>query len=402
MKDLKELPVVFAMDDNYAAVGGVAIRSVILHSDPRKRYRIYVLHRGIKTTTVKKMEEMGKDHISVECMNLNERNLERIQGFHHSFFPLESTDRILIPELFRQYKKVVYLDCDVIVKIDIAKAFQADLEGYLLGAVRTCAIPGTIKHNQEVLGFTETFKSGALLINTELMCREHVRERCFQLLEEDMQREIPKYTWPDQDVLNIVCKSRVRYFDEEWNFITGPLNPYASAEGTLSAELLKEHLEAAKKCRIIHYTGEMRPWIYPSVPKGEDFWDVARQTEFYEELVIKLNTAMKKRRESFPLYNIKEGSNIILYGAGEMGKRLWTMIMKEHDFCRIVLWVDKDAATIMNRNNRVCEIKEIEKAEYDQIVIAVGNEGVADSIKTDLVKNRGCSENKVVWAFRKR
>ncbi len=401
MNNLIEIPVVFAMDDNYAAMGGVAIKSVILHSDPGKRYHIYVLHRGIKAETIKKLEEMGKKHISVECLNLNEKKLERIQGFHHSFFPIESTDRLLIPELFGQYKKVVYLDCDVIVKVDIAKVVRADIEGYLLGAVRTCAIPDTIKHNQEALGFTETFKSGALLINTELMCSAHVRERCFRLLEEDMQRETPKYTWPDQDVLNIVCRGRVRYFGEEWNYITGPLNPYAFIEGTLPEDLLKEHLEIAPKSKIIHYTGEMRPWTYPDVPMGEDFWTVARQTEFYDELLIKLHAAMKKRRESFPLYNIKEGSKIILYGAGEMGKRMWTMIMKEHNFCRIVLWVDKDAATIVNQNNKVCEIKEIEIAEYDQIVIAVGNEGVADSIKADLVKNRGCSENKVVWAFRK-
>ncbi len=402
MNDPIEIPVVFTMDDNYAPMGGAAIKSVILHSNRKKRYRIYVLHRGVQIETLRKLENLGEEHIPVECINLKEKRVECIQGFRHIFFPVESTDRLLIAELFKQYEKIVYLDCDVIVKVDIAKVFQADLEGYLLGAVHTCAIPSTIKHNQEVLGFTDAFKSGALLINTALMCREKVRERCFQLLEEDMQRKAPKYTWPDQDVLNIVCKGMVRYFGEEWNFITGPLNPYASPESTLPSELLREHLDIAKKRKIIHYTGEMRPWIYPDVPMGDDFWTVARQTDFYDDLVTKLRTAMTKRRENFPLYNIREGSDVVLYGAGEMGKYLWTMIQKEKNLCNVVLWVDKNAHALLELNGIVHGIEEINTTKYDQIMIAVRDQGMADSIRADLVKNRGCDVDKIVWAFQKR
>lgn len=399
MDNYTEMPIVFTMDDNYAPMGGVAIRSVILHSDPKKRYRVYVLHRGIKPDTIETLESMGEKHIAVECMNLNDKNVGSIHGYRHSFFPIESTDRLLIPELFRQYEKVVYLDCDVVVNIDIAEAFQADIKGYLLGAVRTCAIPSTMKHNQETLGFTETFKSGALLINTELMCREHVRERCFQLLENDMQREMPRYTWPDQDVLNIVCKGSVRFFSEEWNFITSPLNPFAPKDATLCSVHLTEHKEISKRCKIIHYTGELRPWIYPNVPMGKVFWEIARQTDFYDDLATRLENAEKKRRESFPLYNIKQGSNVVLYGAGKMGRCLWTMLMKDNDLCNIVLWVDKNAHVLSEQNDIICGIEKIGSVEYDQIMIAVGDRSVADSIKADLIKDSGCKADKIIWAF---
>ena len=42
--------------------------------------------------------------------------------------------RIEIPNLFKNIKKMIYLDCDVIVNQDLSKILSYDIENYAIGA----------------------------------------------------------------------------------------------------------------------------------------------------------------------------------------------------------------------------------------------------------------------------
>lgn len=75
---------------------------------------------------------------------------------------------------------------------------------------------------------------------------------------------------------------------------------------------------------------------------------------------------------------------IVLYGAGDVGQdyfrafQLWGT-------GKIVLWIDRQYMDYRKKGLPVSHISSMEQAEYDGVLIAVENEGLADRIRSDLI-----------------
>ena len=52
-----KIPIVFAFDDNYALPAGIAIQSLIDAAKPDTQYDIFVLHSGLKSSVMRKIEK---------------------------------------------------------------------------------------------------------------------------------------------------------------------------------------------------------------------------------------------------------------------------------------------------------------------------------------------------------
>ena len=63
---------------------------------------------------------------------------------------------------------------------------------------------------------------------------------------------------------------------------------------------------------------------------------------------------------------------------------------------KIILWVDKNYEQRRNKGLKVVSPSEILNIDYDQILIGVMNQKVADCIKKELLE-LGIVEEKIVW-----
>ena len=70
MKD--EVRIVFAINDQYIPPFGVALHSLIRHSDRNRFYKIFVLNEGIGSGHWKKVKSMEQPHVTVESVNVSE------------------------------------------------------------------------------------------------------------------------------------------------------------------------------------------------------------------------------------------------------------------------------------------------------------------------------------------
>lgn len=87
---------------------------------------------------------------------------------------------------------------------------------------------------------------------------------------------------------------------------------------------------------------------------------------------------------------------VVLYGAGKFGRDLYRRLLKD-DKHEIVLWVDKEAESCQKQGlTDVHSASDINGVVYDQVVIAVTAEELADSIRNDLI-SYGLKEEKIVW-----
>lgn len=92
----------------------------------------------------------------------------------------------------------------------------------------------------------------------------------------------------------------------------------------------------------------------------------------------------------FPYASVERDSNIILYGAGEVGLAYYEQLQKNH-YCNVVAWIDKNG----NRKNTLYP-EQIRGIKYARIVIAVDRKEMADEIKNELI-DIGIDRAKLVW-----
>lgn len=87
-------------------------------------------------------------------------------------------------------------------------------------------------------------------------------------------------------------------------------------------------------------------------------------------------------RYMFPFDKVEKNKNIVLYGAGEVGKAYKAQI-SAINYCKSVLWVDKNYKKYHRHD--VVSVDNIMNFVFDYIVIAVANVEVANSICEDLI-----------------
>ena len=133
--------------------------------------------------------------------------------FHvDGYYSNEIYFRFYIPELFKQYNRVLYLDSDMIVDADISELLTIDFENHAAIAVQDtkhCNMLKsggeswyTLKYFNNDLKLTNPekyFNSGMILFNIKKLNDENIYQKLFETLS-----EIKKPKLYDQDILNSV------------------------------------------------------------------------------------------------------------------------------------------------------------------------------------------------------
>ena len=296
------VPVVFATNDKYAPYAGVAIQSILCHADPAKEYRIYVLHTSVSPTHIAALEGMSAGSVTVRCLNITD-----IMHTVQTPLPVvgiisqEAYYRLLIPELpeLREYPFVIYLDCDVVVCADIADILPHDMGDKLLAGV----VDHPMKREQDRKRLAEDYQldadryinSGVLVFNVPQWRKESTTRQCFDYLA-----GIPsgKYVFMDQDIINAVCRDRIYYLDESWNY--NWYMRYGDEEAVAVSKPVVDRI--GDDFCLVHYTAFWKPWYTPGHPMGRYFWRYAGLSPFMEE-IIKTNLVSKAEveQESHPV-----------------------------------------------------------------------------------------------------
>lgn len=274
--DKPEIPIFFATDDNYVPFMAVAMASMLANASRDYFYKIYVLTTSLKKEYAEELrlivKDCAPDSASLDFVSLREE-MEKSQGSFHlrHYYSRETYCRIFIPRFFPQYKKVIYLDCDIVVTGDISELYNTDIGDNLVAAapeevMADFNVFGTYVEKTLGIDRNKYFSAGILLINADLYRRENVEDKFIDL----MNRFVFRVT-QDEDYLNVLCKDRVKWLPVDWN---------------KSAYTLDEKKKFdAKQLKIIHYKINWKPWHYDNILYEEYFWLYAQQTFLYDTIL---------------------------------------------------------------------------------------------------------------------
>lgn len=315
------VPIVMAVNDEFLPYAGVTIISILENSSKKKNYDVFIFDGGISEQNKLMLKNMLKHYSHVSINYLNPSNL--FSGLHlpvHMHFSKDIYYRLYIPEVFKAFEKIIYIDGDTIVKGDLSKLLEVDMGGAHIAAVKDCVMAGFRKFQTPSLPFTGAleaeayltqylgmkdvsayFQSGLIVFNIE-KSGSHV-SKIKKILEAGK-----RYWFPDQDILNLVYEGKVHFLDARWNVFhgNGDLKTFFDR---LPAGIRDDFFKSRQDPFVIHYAGEKKPWLVPGIDFAEEFWAVARNTPWYEKMIFNL---ADKKSNSHPVNQSQKFNRVVL------------------------------------------------------------------------------------------
>ncbi|MDR3347799.1 MAG: hypothetical protein LBN32_04215, partial [Helicobacteraceae bacterium] len=212
--DNSAVAIVFCSDSNYAPILSVALQSILETANRDRSYIVYIITQDIGEQNQVNIERQIAQFSNFSMQFIDPTPYIADIAFKNLSYTIHAYFRLLIPYIFAQYKKVIYLDCDVIVLDDIAKLYDsancADENNMLAavadtGFIRSVAgrkLKGFLRKTK--IGRFDIFNSGVLVFFVENFKKYITMRALLELAASEY------WSYADQDVLNIACKDRIQ------------------------------------------------------------------------------------------------------------------------------------------------------------------------------------------------
>lgn len=234
---MKSLHIALASDNKYVEHACVVVSSVLANNTSGSHYKFHIVDDGsLLPENVARLKQLEGMNCSINLLTVEKSDFKHCPC--SSYWPLHSFYRYALPDLLDE-DKVLYLDCDVLIRSDISELWALELDSYWCAAVRDT--PTGALRNRERIGFsvdTPYFNSGVILFNLKA-CRENTVSK--KLL--DTTEQITEIATVDQDVYNLVMKDHVLFLGREFNLM-------------VDFGVLDRSIEP----KIFHFAGSPKPW----------------------------------------------------------------------------------------------------------------------------------------------
>ena len=285
-ENLNTIPIFFTVDDKYVPFLAVALQSLIENSSEKNYYLIKILYTSITEENQEKIKKYENENVNIEFVDLN-YYINKIKNklYTRDYYSVTTYFRLFIPNLYPQYNKALYLDCDIVLLADVAELYNIDMGDNLVAAAPDDVIQKIEvfqEYVEKVVGvadYRNYFNAGVLLMNLDELRKFDFQEKFLYSLE-----KIKFAVAQDQDYLNRLCKGRVKIISNVWDKM-----PISNDTDT-------------NDLKLIHYNLAFKPWHFEDILYKEYFWKYAKKTEFFDEIIkIRDNYTEEDR------FNDKEG-----------------------------------------------------------------------------------------------
>ena len=275
------IPVFFATDNNYAPFVAITLESILENCSKDYFYHFHVLTTDLDKSYEEKLKSYESEDVKIEFISLRETLTKIKVKFHlRDYYSIETYYRFFIANMYPQYDKVLYMDCDIVVLGDIAELYNNDITNLYLAAS-----PEEVMAEVKVFGdyvekaldvpVSEYFNAGIMVMNLAEFRKDNIEKKFFEMINRFRFR-----VTQDEDYLNVLCKGKTKILDLGWN-----------------KTAFKNEKFDDKNLKLIHYKINWKPWKNRNVLYEEYFWNYAKKTEFYDLIRQKLEDYTDAQRE---------------------------------------------------------------------------------------------------------
>lgn len=259
------LNIALIADKQYKFPLETLLKSICCH---HRNVNFYLLYSDIDKEWLEALEELlGLFDCKLVPVKIDPAYFAQYKTLNH--ISATTYYRLLIPQLI-DVKRILYLDCDMIVDGNLEDLYFTEFDNKTLCAVPDLYIECVTHQYAFAPQFEHYFNAGVLLIDVPRWREENITLQTLELAEKYQD----KLLYADQDVLNLVFHQKWKQLPKEYNVQVAAR--FALAKSGLSNIIEQvENLEG-KSPVIFHYTTWRKPWTDdPEVRFKEKFWHYA-------------------------------------------------------------------------------------------------------------------------------
>ena len=268
----EKINICFASDNNYAPYLGIAILSILKNAAKEDSFHFYILDNQISAQNKQKISSLSsKNPFEITWLAWDKKLFENCDT-KSTAWSLAIFGRYLISELIKE-DKVLYLDCDILVRGSLAKLWNENVDDYYLAGVRdyNAILRDNLATRFEGMDPRGYVNSGVLLINN----KKWREEKLFHTLLDYSVKNASLLKCPDQDAINYICRKHKKFLPERYNATSYMWKPYLITEDFDAQKILAEREHIV----IRHF----HPWKKNSfVPNRDEYLDLVKQSPWPE------------------------------------------------------------------------------------------------------------------------
>lgn len=272
-----KIDVLYQFNEKYAPYAGVSMTSLFENNRHFDAIRVFILGEELSQGSIERVlatgKRYGREIIFVDTTAL----IEKMQTLHMPAYrgSYAANIRLFLPELLdASVDRLLYLDADTIVDGRLDELADIPMEDY----PAAMALDSLVRFHKRRLGFSKEeayFNSGVILFHMD----RWRQEKCSEKIAEHVKTVRAHYPSPDQDLLNVVCRGRIRTLPPGYNFqpihLAFSLRSYFRCFGG-KGYYRPEEVERAKEAPVIYhffrFVGEF-PWNKGNLHPDNDIFD---------------------------------------------------------------------------------------------------------------------------------
>lgn len=205
----------YGIDENYARSCGTSILSICKNNDSLKsQFIFHILSLKLSDASKYKLEQIAKKYNThIIIYELDITALEHLPIFNH--YSIAIYFRLILPILLKKEKQCIYIDADILCINNSKELFKLNIDENIIAAVPD--VEYTAKNRIAALKLKDHvyFNSDFLVINIPKWNDSDISAKVIDLL----QKSGSAFSHPDQDALNILLHSKIKYLSKHYNFL---------------------------------------------------------------------------------------------------------------------------------------------------------------------------------------
>lgn len=268
--------IVLATDDKFVQHCCVVIASVLANN---KDVSFFIFTEGLKHVNEDKLKELAKKmggNLTICLMDSEVVSQFPMPSYMSSHISIATYYRLFVERVLpRSIDRVIYMDCDMVVRGSLLPLWGTDISGKAIAAVYQYNEWAIKNHSFERLSYDVKygyFNAGLLLINLSYWREHHVTEKLMLFIKENYSL-IHSH---DQDVLNAVLYQHVQPLSYTWNFLPSFLN-----KKSVSYPDNVDYSYDVSNPVVIHYVYKPKPWQHECKhPFKDEYFKYLDMTEY--------------------------------------------------------------------------------------------------------------------------
>ncbi len=246
---MQKYNICYSLDFNYVEQFCASVASVLTNSDKDEFFNFFILDGGLsdknkaEINILKNIKNFNIRYIKMKEEDFRDCPLlcNKSENYKDYHVTLPTYYRFLLPDLLNDLNKILYLDCDVIVRSSLKELINQNFDGNAAIMV----LDAESEKNALRLNINKYFNAGVMLINLDYWRSNDIKNKLFSYAKNNSD----KILWQDQDIINSVLAGNIKEVSKKWNY------QYFQYENI--------DKKNASEAVIIHLAGRFKPWLIP-------------------------------------------------------------------------------------------------------------------------------------------